>query len=43
MPKAATRAAATLLEQTKRQAQRQFELRPLPLTLIGAAASYGAV
>jgi hypothetical protein len=40
------RAAATLIEQTKRQAQRQFDLRPPLLTLLRAAvilAAYGAV
>ena len=40
------RAAATLLEQTKRQAQRQFERNPPLLTLIRAAVilvAYGAV
>jgi hypothetical protein len=40
------REAATLLEQTKRQAQREFDLRPPLLTLIRAAvilAGYGAV
>ncbi len=40
------RQAATLLEQTKRQAQREFDLRPPLLTLIRAAvtlAGYGAV
>jgi hypothetical protein len=40
------REAATLLEQTKRQAQRQFDLRPPLLTLIRAAVilvAYGAV
>jgi hypothetical protein len=39
-------AAATLLEQTKRQAQRQFDLAPPLLTLIRAAVilvGYGAV
>jgi hypothetical protein len=39
-------AAATLLEQTRRQAQRQFDVRPPLLTLIRAAvmvAAYGAV
>jgi hypothetical protein len=39
-------AAATLLEQTKRRAQRQFDIRPPLLTLIGAAVvlvAYGAV
>lgn len=40
------REAARLLEQTKREAQRQFDLRPPLLTLIRAAvilAAYGAV
>src|ERR1017187_4801743 len=40
------RAAAALIEQTKRQAQRQFDLRPPLLTLLRAAvilAAYGAV
>jgi hypothetical protein len=40
------REAATLLEQTKRQAQRQFDLAPPLLTLIRAAVillGYGAV
>src|SRR5260221_12577435 len=40
------REAATLLEQTKRQAQREFDLRPPLVTLIRAAvilAGYGAV
>src|SRR5437870_673049 len=40
------REAAKLLEQTKRQAQRQFDLRPSLLTLIRAAVilvAYGAV
>jgi hypothetical protein len=40
------RAAATLLEQTKRRAQRQFDLAPPLLTLIRAAVilvGYGAV
>jgi hypothetical protein len=40
------RAAATLLEQTKRRAQRQFDLSPPLLTLIRAAVilvGYGAV
>jgi hypothetical protein len=40
------RAAARLLEQTKRQAQRQFDLRPPLLTLIRSAVilvAYGAV
>lgn len=39
-------AAATLLEQTKRRAQRKFDLRPPLLMLIGAAVvliAYGAV
>lgn len=39
-------AAAALIDQTKRQAQRQFDLRPPFLTLIRAAvilAAYGAV
>jgi hypothetical protein len=40
------RAAAALLEQTKKRAQRQFDLRPPLLTLIGAVVvlvAYGAV
>ncbi len=40
------REAAALIEQTRRQAQRQFDLRPPLLTLIRAAvilAAYGAV
>ena len=40
------RAAAALIEQTKRQAQRQFDLRPPLLTLLRAAvilAAYGTV